>query len=90
MPRSPGFRPCERTLDETFEESLHPRYLLSVFDVDVEADVEIAVANVTDNRSQQIVVSTIALGFGEAFGKSRDQNAASDAGPTATVDIAQG
>jgi hypothetical protein len=52
--------------------------------------VEIAVANVADNRSQQIVVSTIALGFGEAFGKSRDQNAASDARPTATVDIAQG
>ena len=57
---------------------------------DDEADVEIAVANVADNRSQQIVVSTIALGFGEAFGKLRDQNAASDARPTATVDIAQG
>jgi hypothetical protein len=79
-----------RTVDANADEVFGMDNLLNVFDVDDEADVEIAVANVADNRSQQIVVSTIALGFGEAFGKSRDQNAASDARPTATVDIAQG
>ena len=65
----------QRPLHQAFEEQLHARDFRLVVEIDQNADVEIAVADVTDDGADQLARGNVALGFGDAFGKPRDRHA---------------
>ena len=64
-----------RALDQAMHELLAARHLLRVVDVADQRAVEIAVADMADDRRQQIEPLQIVLGLGDAIGQPRDRHA---------------
>src|SRR5208282_2940591 len=64
----------QRALDQAFEESVDARDFLFVVEVHHQPDVEIAVADMADDRGNEITFGAIALRLGDTFGEPRDRN----------------
>ena len=65
----------QRPLDQAFEEGMDALDLCFVVHVDQQSDVEITVADMADDRRQELAVGNVALGRGQAFGEPRHRNA---------------
>src|SRR6266536_1875125 len=64
-----------RALDQAMHELLATRHLFSVVDVADQRAMEIAVADMTDDRRQEIEPLQIVLGLGDAIGEPRNRHA---------------
>ena len=64
-----------RALDQAVHEILAARHLVRVIDVAQQRAVEVAVADMADDRRQQTVPLQIVLGLGHAIGEPRDRHA---------------
>ena len=62
-------------LDQPVHELLAARHLVGIVDVADQRAVEIAVADMADDRRQQIEPLQIVLGLGDAIGEPRDRHA---------------
>ena len=64
-----------RALDQAVHELLAARHLVGIVDVAEQRAVEIAVADMADDRRQQIEPLQVVLGLGDAIGEPRDRHA---------------
>ena len=65
----------QRALHQAFQKIVHACNLGRIVEVDQHADMEIAVADMADDRAEQIALGDVALRFSHAFGEPRDRNA---------------
>src|SRR6516164_6766393 len=64
-----------RALDHAVHELIAPRHLLGVVNVAKQRAMEVAVADMADDRRHQIELLQILFGFGDAVGEARDRHA---------------
>ena len=66
-----GARPAhrQRPFHQAFEKRFDACDLIFIGRIHQQPDMKIAVADVADDRSKQIMLGDVALGFGHAFGK---------------------
>src|SRR5215468_362831 len=65
----------QRAIDQAVQQAVGTRDLVTVVHIDQQRQVEVAIADMTEDRRDQVGLGDVALGRGDAFGEPRDRHA---------------